>query len=55
MSTFLWILIVAIVVIIYYNVTTLAVYNGIKMFVDSCIEMKVVQFDDDEEDDDENL
>ena len=48
MSTFLWILIVAIVVVIYYNVTTLAVYNGIKTFVDSCIEMKVVQLEEDE-------
>ena len=49
MDTFLWILIVAIVVVIYYNVTTLAVYNGIKTFVDSCIEMKVVQLEEDED------
>lgn len=49
MNTFLWILIVALVVIIYYNVTSLAVYNGIKTFVDSCIEMKVVQLEEDED------
>lgn len=48
MDTFLWILIVAIVIVIYYNVTTLAVYNGIKTFVDSFIEMKVVQLEEDE-------
>ena len=48
MNTFLWILIVALVVIIYYNVTSLAVYNGIKTFMDSCIEMKVVQLEEDE-------
>ena len=50
MNTFLWILIVALVVIIYYNVTSLAVYHGIKTFVDSCIEMKVVQLEEDEND-----
>ena len=49
MNTFLWILIVALVVIIYYNVTSLAVYNGIKTFVESCIEMKVVQLEEDED------
>ena len=56
MDTFLWILIIAIVVIIYYNVTTLAVYNGIKTFIEMVNSCNVVQFDDDnEENNDENL